>query len=85
MHAGVRCSTLDPLRVINYVSRQPEQGWPEISHSSISYRDEGHVKKVVRALYCLEQLDDTAHDFPLTKAGFLKPAHMAVESSKDAF
>ncbi|KAI7974931.1 hypothetical protein EIK77_001684 [Talaromyces pinophilus] len=85
MYAGARCPTLYPQRIIDYVPNHPEQGWPELFHRANIYNDEGHVVKLIRALYSSEQLGDTADGFPISKAEFLKIAHMAVDSTEDVF
>ncbi|CAI7591636.1 unnamed protein product [Penicillium glandicola] len=85
MYAGAGCPALYPERVINYVPSHPEQGWPELFHRANIYRDEGHVAKVVRALYSLDQLCDPVSGFPLEKGDFFKIAHMAVDSTEEAF
>lgn len=85
MYAGTRCPTLYPQRIIDYVPNHPEQGWPGLFHRANIYQDEGHVVKLIRALYSLEQLGDTADGFPISNADFLKIAHMAVDSIEDVF
>jgi hypothetical protein len=84
LYAAAGCPELYPERIINYVPKHPEHGWPELFHRSIVYRDEGHVVKLMRALFSLEQLDEPATNFPIAKADFIKLAHMAVDSTEDA-
>lgn len=85
MYAGARCPDLYPQRVIDYVPHHPEHGWPELFARANIYQDEGHVAKVMRALYSLEQLGDPGPGFPLSRADFFKIAHMAVDSTEEAF
>ncbi|KAJ5698626.1 hypothetical protein N7462_000631 [Penicillium macrosclerotiorum] len=85
MYAGVGCPEFYPERVKDYVPSHPEQEWPELFHRANIYRDEGHVAKVMRALYSLDQLGDPADGFPLAKADFFKIAHMAVDSTEEVF
>lgn len=84
MYAAAGCPALYPKRIVEYVPRHPGNGWPELFHRSIIYRDEGHVAKVMRALFSLEQLDEPDANFPIAKADFVKIAHMAVDSTEDA-
>lgn len=85
MYAGARCPAFYPKRIVDYVPNQPEQGWPELFHRANIYHDEGHVVKLLRALYSSDQLGDTADDFPISRAEFLKIAHIAVDSTEDVF
>ncbi|KAI0199064.1 hypothetical protein F4808DRAFT_471969 [Astrocystis sublimbata] len=80
MYAGSGCPALYPRRIIEYTPRHPRDGWPELFHRSIVYRDEGHAAKLIRALFGLERLEDPTPDFPITKEEFLKIAHMAMDS-----
>jgi len=84
LYAGCGCPTLYPQRIIDYVPRHPSDGWPELFHRSNVYRDEGHVSKLIRALFSLEHLTDTGADLPIAKKDFPKIAHMAVDSVERA-
>lgn len=84
IYAGCGCPPLYPTRIVNYVPRRPEDGWAELFHRSIIYRDEGHVVKLIRALFSLEQLGETAPDFPIAKRDFAKIAHMTLDSVERA-
>lgn len=85
MYAGCGSPVLYPTRIIDYIPQRPEDGWPELFHRSIAYRDEGHAVKLIRALFSLEQLGETATDFPIAKKDFVKIAHMALDSIERAF
>ena len=85
MYASCRCPTLYPERVVDYAPRRPTDGWKELFHRSIVHRDEGHVVKLIRSLYSLEALGETAEGFPVRKRDFVKIAHMAVDSVESAF
>lgn len=54
-------------------------------HQSIVHRDEEHVVKLIRSLYSLEALGETAEGFPVRKSDFVKIAHTAVDSLERAF
>jgi oxidoreductase AflY len=84
LYAGCGCPPLYPERIINYKPRHPNHGWPELFHRSNVYYDEGHVTKLMRALFALENLKDTGADLPITKEHFSKIAHMAVDSVERA-
>lgn len=84
MYAGCGCPPLYPQRIVDYVPQHPGHGWPELFHRSVVYRDEGHVAKMIRALFSLEQLGLPAGDFPIAKKDFVKIAHMAVDSVEKA-
>ncbi|KAK4243432.1 hypothetical protein C7999DRAFT_44757 [Corynascus novoguineensis] len=86
MYAGCACPPLYPERVRAYVPRRPHDGWPELFHRAAIYQDEGHVVKLVRAMYSLEFLaDPLAPGFPIAEEDFVKIAHMAVDSVERAF
>ncbi|KAK4147652.1 uncharacterized protein C8A04DRAFT_33805 [Dichotomopilus funicola] len=81
MYAGCACPALYPERIIDYVPQHPADGWPELIHRAIVYRDEGHAAKLIRALYCVEQLDEPVpENFPIGKEHLIKIAHMAMDS-----
>ncbi|KAF1952597.1 hypothetical protein CC80DRAFT_596415 [Byssothecium circinans] len=85
MYAGCGSPQLFPERVLNYIPRQPNDNWPELFQRSIVYRDEGHLAKVVRALYSLEQLDERyVPELPIRKQDFIKITHMALDSAERA-
>lgn len=84
MYAACASPTLHPARIINYAPRHPRDGWKELFHRSVVYRDEGHVAKVMRALYSLEKLGEVGSDFPIAKEDFVKIAHMTVDSVERA-
>ena len=84
MYAACASPALHPSRIINYVPRHPRDGWNELFHRAVIYRDEGHVAKLIRALYSLEQLRQVPSDFPIKKKDFVKVAHMAVDSVESA-
>jgi hypothetical protein len=85
MYAGCGCPPLYPERIVDYVPRRPGDSWPELFHRSIVHRDEGHVAKLIRALFSLEQLSEPASDFPIAKRDFVKIAHMTLDSVERAF
>ncbi|RDW58255.1 oxidoreductase AflY [Coleophoma cylindrospora] len=85
MYAGTGSPALYPARVQNYMPQRPGDGWPELFHRSIVYRDEGHAAKLIRSLWSLEQLSDPAPDFPIAKKDFLKIAHLSMDSIERAF
>ena len=85
MYAGCGSPALYPTRIVNYVPRRPEDGWAELFHRSVIHRDEGHVVKLIRALFSLEQLSETVSGFPIAKRDFAKIAHMALDSVERAF
>lgn len=85
MYAGCGSPALYPSRIVDYVPQHPCDGWPELFHRSIVYRDEGHAVKLIRALYSLEQLDEPEPGFPIAKKDFLNIAHMAMDSIERAF
>lgn len=84
MYAGCGCPELYPDRIRAYVARRPGDGWPELFGRAVVYRDEGHVAKAIRALYCLERLDLDGIDVPISKVEFRKIAHMTVDSVERA-
>jgi len=71
MYAGCGCPELFPGRVKGYLPRYHQPGlgggdgdgdnkdeeWEGLFRRAVVYRDEGHVAKVVRALYALERLE----------------------------
>ncbi|OCK72798.1 hypothetical protein K432DRAFT_430891 [Lepidopterella palustris CBS 459.81] len=85
MYAGCASPALYANRIVDYVPRNPGDGWPELFHRSMVYRDEGHAAKLIRALYSLEQLGEPGPDFPIAKRDFFKVAHMAMDSIERAF
>ncbi len=87
MYAGCGCPGLDAARVVDYdVSEERAgQGWEGLFKRAVVYEDEGHVAKVVRALFSVEGLGETAEGFPIGKGDFVKIAHMAVDSVERAF
>ncbi|MCJ1436258.1 hypothetical protein MMC27_005636 [Xylographa pallens] len=85
MYAGCGSPALYPMRIVDYVPRRPKDGWEELFHRSIVYRDEGHAAKLIRSLFSLEKLSETAPDFPIVKSDFAKIAHMAMDSIERAF
>lgn len=91
MYAGCACPPLYPHRIVDYVPRNPGDGWAELVHRSIVYRDEGHSAKLIRALYALDQLGEPdpepepGPDFPIAKRDFFLVAHMAMDSIERAF
>ncbi|KAF2256105.1 hypothetical protein BU26DRAFT_573978 [Trematosphaeria pertusa] len=84
MYAGCGCPPLYAERVRGYVPRFAGQGWEELFRRAVVYRDEGHVAKLVRALFCAERLGDTAEGFPVERGEFVRIAHMAVDSAERA-
>ncbi|KAL7623787.1 hypothetical protein AAE478_005340 [Parahypoxylon ruwenzoriense] len=85
LYAGCRTPTLYPSRIVNYEPRHPDDGWTQLFHRSIIYPDEGHVVKVIRALFSLEQLSESLpSDFPIMKKDFFNIAHMAVDTVETA-
>lgn len=92
MYAGCRCPELFPDRIREYRPQRPADGWAELIHRSVMYRDEGHVVKAMRAIYGLNQMrldcevadggDDDA--VPIAQEGYLKIAHMLVDSVEKA-
>ncbi|KUI67496.1 Oxidoreductase AflY [Cytospora mali] len=85
MYAGCGCPPLYAERILEYQPRHPEHGWPELFHRSIVYRDEGHAAKLIRALFSLESLGETAPGFPIAKSDFITIAHMSMDSIEVAF
>ncbi|KAJ5953292.1 hypothetical protein N7454_000188 [Penicillium verhagenii] len=83
MYAGTGCPPLYADRVVNYIPRQPSDGWTELFHRANVYRDEGHAAKLIRSLYALEQLD-LAPGFPIAKQDFFLIAHMGMDSIERA-
>ena len=84
MYGSCKSPALYPERVIGYSPRHPEDSWPEFFHRANIYREEGHVVKVIRALYSLEQLNEPAPGFPIGKGDFPKIAHMVLDSVERA-
>lgn len=85
LYAGCGSPALHPERVTAYVPTHPDHGWPELCHRANISRDEGHLAKLIRALYSLEALDDKEiPDLPVKKADFIKIAHMALDSTERA-
>lgn len=84
MYGACKCPELYPARIVDYLPRHPGHGWTELFHRSNIYYDEGHAVKLIRALFSLEQLGDTAPGFPLKKSEFVKIAHMAMDSIESA-
>ncbi len=64
LYAGCRSPPLYPDRIIGYVPRRPQDGWKELFHRSIIYRDEGHAVKLIRSLFSLEKLGRAGRWFP---------------------
>lgn len=85
MYAACGDPELHSRRILDYVPRYPDHGWPELINRSIVYRDEGHAAKLVRALWCIEQLGEPAPGFPIAKADLIKIAHMGMDSIELAF
>ena len=83
-YAGCGSPRLHPERIRNYVPKYPDHGWPELFQRAIVYRDEGHVAKLIRGLYGLEQLDETivVPELPIRKPDFVKIAHMVLDSTE---
>jgi len=84
MYAACKCPVLYPERVVEYVPRSPKDGWEELFHRANVYREEGHVVKLIRALYSLEQLGETEEGFPVKKRDFVKIAHISLDSVEGA-
>ncbi|RAL16799.1 questin oxidase family protein [Aspergillus homomorphus CBS 101889] len=85
MYAGCACPPLYPERIRTYVPRHPADGWPELFHRAVVYRDEGHAAKLIRALYSLEALEHPPPaDFPVTREDFRRVAHLAMDSIERA-
>ena len=84
MYAGARCPALYPQRITAYVPRRPDDGWEGLFQRSVVYRDEGHAAKLVRAVYACEQLGDTEPGIPISRADFIKIAHMGMDSIERA-
>ncbi|KAK4235626.1 hypothetical protein C8A03DRAFT_17655 [Achaetomium macrosporum] len=86
MYAGTGCPALYPKRIRGYVSpRRPGDGWPELFRRAIVYRDEGHAVKLMRALYCTEQLGEPAPGFPISRGDLINIGRMAMDSIEMAF
>ena len=85
LYAACKSPELHPARIVDYIPRYPQDGWAELFHRSIIHHDEGHVVKLIRALFSLEQLGETVSGFPIAKSDFVKIAHMAVDSVERAF
>ncbi|ROW02279.1 hypothetical protein VSDG_02301 [Cytospora chrysosperma] len=51
LYAGCGCPELFPERIREYQPQCPSDGWAELIHRSVVYRDEGHVVKAIRAIY----------------------------------
>lgn len=86
MYAACGSPALHADRIRDYVPRRPADGWPELIHRAIVYRDEGHAAKLVRALYSTEQLgEEPPAGLPITRADLLKIAHMGMDSIELAF
>ena len=84
LYAACKTPALYPERVVQYIPRNPSDGWTELFHRANVYREEGHMVKLIRALYCLEQLGETAEGFPIAKKDFVKIVHMALDSVEGA-
>lgn len=84
MYAACKCPVLYPERVVEYVPRSPKDGWEELFHRANVYQEEGHMVKLIRGLYCLEQLGETEKGFPVQKRDFMKIAHMSLDSVEEA-
>ncbi|KAM0795828.1 hypothetical protein BDR22DRAFT_882871 [Usnea florida] len=84
IYAGCGSPALYPARIVDYVPRCPGNGWPELFHRSIIYHDEGHVAKLIRALFSLEQVSEPVSEFPIVKGDFVKIAYMALDSVERA-
>ncbi|KAL8792216.1 MAG: hypothetical protein Q9195_005172 [Heterodermia aff. obscurata] len=85
IYAGCGSPTLYHTRIVDYVPRHPADGWAELFHRSIVYNDEGHVVKLIRALFSIEQLGETEPGFPIGKRDVIKIAHIAMDSVERAF
>lgn len=83
-YAGCGSPRLHPERIRNYVPKYPGHGWSELFQRAVVYRDEGHVPKLIRGLYGLEQLDETTivPELPIRKPDFVKIAHMVLDSTE---
>ncbi|KAF2800324.1 hypothetical protein K505DRAFT_370324 [Melanomma pulvis-pyrius CBS 109.77] len=83
-YAGCGSPRLYSERIRDYVPKYPDHGWPELFQRAVVYRDEGHVAKLIRGLYGLVQLDETAivPDLPIWRTDFVKIAHMVLDSSE---
>jgi hypothetical protein len=85
LYAGCGCPTLYPERVTTYTPAYPDNGWPQLCHRANVYRDEGHLVKLIRALYSLEALsEESMPALPISKSDFIKIAHMALDSAERA-
>lgn len=85
LFAGCGCPTLYPERIIEYTPLHLGHGWADLIHRANIYRDEGHAAKLMRALYALDQyFDEIACELPISKADFIKIAHMAMDSIEEA-
>lgn len=81
MYAACGCPDLYPERIITYSPKNPTDGWPELFHRAVVYRDEGHAVKLIRALFSLQQhFPELCCDLPIAKHDFIKIAHMAIDS-----
>jgi len=85
LYAGCGSPPLHPERIHDYVPQRPQDDWPALFRRAIVYRDEGHVAKLIRALYSVEQLGEVCvPHFPIQKKHLIKIAHMALDSAERA-
>ncbi|KAI1174101.1 hypothetical protein F4777DRAFT_580269 [Nemania sp. FL0916] len=85
MYASCGSPKLHTGRILDYAPRHPEGGWEALFRRAICYPDEGHAAKLMRALYCAEQLGEPAPGFPIAKVDLIKIAHMGMDSVEAAF
>ncbi|KAM0813222.1 putative Oxidoreductase AflY [Seiridium cardinale] len=85
MYAGCGSPALYPDRITEYTARHPADGWPELIRRANKYRDDGHVVKMIRALFALETLEENpATGFPLARSDFIKIAHLTLDAVERA-
>lgn len=80
-YAGCGSPELHLDRVRSYVPKFPDCGWPELFQRAIEYRDEGHVVKLIRALYGLGNLEEV-EETPIRKSDGIRIAHMVLDSAE---
>ncbi|KAF2187548.1 hypothetical protein K469DRAFT_569451 [Zopfia rhizophila CBS 207.26] len=85
MYVACGCPTLYPSRITDYVPKNPGP-WSNVISRAISYPDDGHIPKLIRAILNAQNISATSPsyhdtvDFPMKLSDFLQMTHMVMDS-----
>ena len=78
--------SLDESEILNYQPKRPQHGWENLFQRVNDLDDDSHVTKFLRGMahgekYC-EKFDVPRERLPLSRAMWLRIAHMAIDSTE---